>query len=165
MSDSLEARLARIRELAKQGDHDAALRLSEQAASELPLEAEVWRMQGYVHARHGNHVDAVQALSRAIALQPNEPDYYFTRGRYYLAASDANRAIADFSKTIELCDLHRSDYYREIAHLMRAEALLRLGRHHEARADCSHVADDAAVWVDASVSKKAILESCDKFGS
>jgi tetratricopeptide (TPR) repeat protein len=89
----------------------------------------------------------------------DEPHFYFMRGWKRLRMNQLDDAVADFSKTIELSDEYRSDYYRDPAYLGRAETLLRLGRIDEAVADCERVSNAEMTWPGVR-SKNMILATC-----
>jgi tetratricopeptide (TPR) repeat protein len=136
--------------------HGAARKLVE----DFPGDPEAWRYRAHVFALRGQHEEAASNMTSAIELAPNEPHYHWTRGKYFLEAGKNDAAVADLTRTLQLCDEHKSDYYREAALLLRAEAHLRLGRFDDARRDCGAVRDDATIWVGSLRSKQAILAEC-----
>ena len=57
---------------------------------------------GVVLGKQGRFLDATQALSRSIELDPKNGDSYFNRGIVYEFLGDTFRASADFSKAKKL---------------------------------------------------------------
>jgi tetratricopeptide (TPR) repeat protein len=156
----IEKRIAEIKRLADADRLDEASAAVQAFVAEFPGQAEAWRYRAYVLALRGQHRDAVKDMTSAIGLNSREPHYYWTRGKYLLDLGDNEAAIKDLTETLRLCDEHSSDYYREAAHLLRAEAYLRLGRPEEARRDCESVSDNATIWAGSIRSKEAILADC-----
>jgi len=95
----------------------------------------------------------------------NEPDFFYTRGRLLFEETRYRDAVSDFTKVIELCDYHSSDYYRGGAHIFRADAYVRLKEFDKAKADCKHVKDDKPIWTDKLRTRADILADCVVKGS
>ena len=148
--------------LVKTHNHEAAFVLIDDLFRDHGEQPELWAIRAYVAANKRDYEAAEHAMGRAIHLEQWQPEYFFTRGRYRLKSERFTEAVDDFTRTIELCDHHRSDYYRESAHFLRAEAYLALGMTDRARVDCEHVRDETTLWVDSVRSKKDILEDCDR---
>lgn len=67
------------------------------------------------HSGHWN--EAIEACNEAIAAHPMEWEPYVYRGRAYMALDDANRAIADYNRAIDLAPKASEAYYnRAIAY-------------------------------------------------
>jgi tetratricopeptide (TPR) repeat protein len=148
--------------LAKTNRYEEALALVDHLLRSHMAEPELWAARAFVAAHGKDYETAEQAIGRAIDLEQSEPDYVFTRGRYRLRSEQFSQAVADFTRTLELCDQLGSDYYREPAYFLRAEAYLAQGMVNEARADCEHVRDETVVWNGSVRSKKDILADCDR---
>jgi tetratricopeptide (TPR) repeat protein len=57
----------------------------------------------------GRFEEALTAISTAIQIQPDEPRYYFARGKYYQYVNRHAEAIADFGRVIELARQAKAD--------------------------------------------------------
>jgi tetratricopeptide (TPR) repeat protein/predicted aspartyl protease len=63
--------------------------------------AELARRGSAMAARH-EFAPALESLSKAIELSPNEPEYYYERANVYWSNKQPDMALADFSRVIEL---------------------------------------------------------------
>src|SRR5574340_918665 len=142
-----DKRVQEVKRLADADRLDEAVASAEALVTDFPTEGEAWRCQAYVFALRGEHERAIGAISSAIKRNSVEPHYYWTRGKYLLEAGDNEAAIRDLTETLRLSDEQNSDYYREAAYLLRAEANLRLRRYDNARRDCERVRDEASIWL------------------
>jgi len=66
------------------------------------LDAAGLARRGAASAGRHDYADALADLTRAIAMAPTEPSYYYERGRAYLGNKQGDLALADFDRTIEL---------------------------------------------------------------
>ena len=57
---------------------------------------------GVEQAREDEYDEAIDSLSKAIELEPEDPDAYYFRGISYYLKEDPDSAIADFDKALEL---------------------------------------------------------------
>jgi tetratricopeptide (TPR) repeat protein len=156
----IEKRVEEVKRLIDTNRLNEASVAAKKLIEDFPGDPEAWRYRAHVFAVRSQYREAVKDISSAIELAPSEPHYYWTRGKYLLEIGDNQAAITDLTKTLQLCDEHKSDYYREAALLLRAEAHLRLGHYDDARQDCAGVSDDATIWVGSVRSKQAILADC-----
>lgn len=145
---------------ARKRDYEAALARCVQLVETFPSAAEAWRHKAYIHALMNDYESAVREMSRAIALVTHEPAYYMLRGRYLLMLNRNVDATSDLDRVLILSDELRSEYYKEMAHFLRAESYVRQGKFKEALGDCEHVRDDVRVWIGSLQSKKHIIERC-----
>jgi tetratricopeptide (TPR) repeat protein len=156
MSNDLKFLLRRINVRIRAEDPtviEDAVKLTEQ----YPEESDAWAVLAFAYTiMEDNYPAAIETMTRVIALAPREPAAFDRRGSYLLRAGDYERAIADFSHGLVLCDEWKSDYYRESFHFQRAEAFVQLGRKAEALADLAHVKDDY-VFLTIEVRTKAEL--------
>ncbi len=159
---NLEDLIRKAEELARTGKQEAAASMAMQLTTDYPREAAVWSLRAYLHGASKHYVDAVADLTRAIALNAMEPDFFLNRGIYSFALGEDQSAIEDFSKGLELCDHYNNDYYRETLHFWRAEALLRLGKRAEALADLSRVREDFSFWTYKLRTKADLVADCKK---
>jgi|ERR1017187_8162364 tetratricopeptide (TPR) repeat protein len=160
MSDLLGNLISRARQLAKAGEMQEAHSLAAELTRLYPSLCEAWVLGAYLHALDQDYVSAVAVLSEAINLNSLEPGLFFHRGRNEIKLGQDRAALDDFSRGLDLCDQFDNDYYRETLLFMRAEALLRLGRKAEARADLARVRDGFTIWTYRLVSKEALLGEC-----
>jgi len=121
---------------------------------------EVWHTLAYAHESRGDYAAAIAAVTRAMELNPREPLLFLERGAYALLMGDHERAVADFSQGLALCDELDQDYFSEALHFLRAEAFVQLGNKAEAVADLSHVPDDYVFWTIQARSKEELLTLC-----
>lgn len=121
---------------------------------------QAWAKRAYVNDAKGELQAALEDVSRAIAISSLEPAYYDKRGRYLFQLHKYRDAVADFTRVIELCDQHKSDYYRACAHFARADAYIRLGEYEKAKFDLENVTDDHRAWTDRLRTKQDLLAEC-----
>lgn len=67
--------------------------------------------QGNVEHEHGNYQDAVEAYSKAIQLDPQFANAYYTRGNAKRELGDTVGAIADYERAIEHNPQFAAAYY------------------------------------------------------
>jgi tetratricopeptide (TPR) repeat protein/predicted aspartyl protease len=85
--------------------------------------------RGTASAGRHDYVSASADLTRAIALEPNNPDYYYERGRVLWTNKEQPKAMADFDRAIEL----KPDFVRAL--ISRAELRINARNVPDARAD------------------------------
>ena len=111
-------------DLSKHADSDATEAAAAPAASTAPSaydgDAPDLARRGAALAARSEYQDGIALLSRAIAINPNEPEYYFRRGNAYSANHQIDEALADFDHVIKL----REDFLP--AYIPRAE--LQIGK-------------------------------------
>lgn len=163
MSEELNNLISRAKELIKDKDSEKAMSLANELVKGYSNEAKVWALRGHVHALNSEYVEAASDLTQAINLNPIEIYYFYSRGRYRFAIHDNNSAVDDFTKGLNLCDLHKKDDFREELHFWRAETFLRLGKKTEALSDLDHVPeDDYTSWTDRLRTKAGLVADCGK---
>lgn len=86
--------------------------------------------RGLARAKLENYGAAIADFSRALELAPGEPEVLFMRGNARFDGGDPAGAAADYSLVIDRAPGHW------MALMNRCDALGRLGRLDEARADC-----------------------------
>ncbi|MDI1447448.1 tetratricopeptide repeat protein [Polyangium sp. 6x1] len=121
---------------------------------------ELWHTLAYAYEARGEYTAAIAALTRAIVLSPREPVSFMDRGGCALMAGHYERAMADFSLGLILCDELDWDDYREALHFLRAEAFVQLGKKAEALSDLAHVPHDYVFWTIQVRSKAELLALC-----
>ena len=142
------------------GDHEGALRICNEVLNEHPAMSYVVRKKAAIYADMKDFAQATALMSDLIAQNPNEVEYYFSRGRWYLANANWRETVADMTKILELGSGQNFHYFTESAYFFRAVAQLKLGRYREAVADCEHVRDDFLIYLHSTgkISKSDILE-------
>lgn len=86
--------------------------------------------------RRGYYKEALEAIDKAIELEPGNYDFHNMRGLIYLDAGSPEQAIADFETVLEI-----NPYFTD-GHNNMGAALAKLGRGEEAEAEYKRVLDD-----------------------
>ena len=63
---------------------------------------EAWNFLGYTQSLDGDNQSAIESFNKAIAINPNNPMYYYNRGGSLAKTDQLNAALDDFDKAIEL---------------------------------------------------------------
>lgn len=141
---------------AQKDEYDKAISLCNEVMSNHPsFTVEALRERAAVHRRMGRVAEAIEDMTRLIDLGSDEPNDYFTRGRYYVDNGNNLEAVADFTEAIERGSRRNFHYYTEAAYFLRAVANLRLRRYDQALADCQHVRDDYDLYIGSGLTSKA----------
>lgn len=86
--------------------------------------AEQYRQQGLAKVNNKLYDAAIADFDRAAAADAQNPAIYSSRGQAQLAKGDADKAIADFTRAIELGGITQNDYYhlndRARAHIKKS---------------------------------------------
>lgn len=146
-----------VRALVRERKLPLALETTQRYTTAHPEDSEGWRYRAHVFEALGNYVEASSAMSVAIKLAQREPGYYWLRGMYRLRVGVLELAEKDFTTTISLGADLNSDYYKEMAYLLRAETYRRQGKLDKAHADCLNVRDEVFIQLDVRVSKQSIM--------
>jgi tetratricopeptide (TPR) repeat protein len=145
-------------ELAKQGKYDEAVEMCTKYIEAHPDRREGYKQRSYVFARMKLWMDAIKDVNTLIAIGHDEPDDYFSRGRWELMAGDISSSIEDFSNVIEIERDFQRKYYTESAYFYRANAYIEMGFFEKAIEDCREIRDGFTVHLmGAIVSKEDIL--------
>lgn len=159
MRDDLERLIRRINVRARLNDPEAKGELLE-LAEQHPREPNAWNAVAYAYAQENHFPEAVGIMTRMIALAPQLPESYFTRGWYALAAADYESSIADFLKGLALCNERNEAYDQQTVHLRLAEANYQLGRKSEALRNLRYVKEGAIIWTVKGRTKDELLALC-----
>jgi serine/threonine protein kinase/Flp pilus assembly protein TadD len=121
--------------LAAQGNYRKALPLLEEAVQKDPRNYSAWFVRGNCYDSLLEHAQAIASYSVCIALHPEFPSVWFSRGMANQRAGNFVGAVADFDQTIMLRRAAGSD--REIADIYwnRAQSQEGLKHYSEAIAD------------------------------
>jgi tetratricopeptide (TPR) repeat protein len=91
--------------------------------------AQWWQNQAAAHAVEGDLKQAIADINQAIAMAPNDLQYYLARAELHLEAGDTAASLADYNHVIKA----NPDYAE--AYLGRSRVTQRQGRHAEALPD------------------------------
>jgi tetratricopeptide (TPR) repeat protein len=159
MSDDVQSLIRRINVRRRDGDPtvaESAIQLAEQ----YPLEPRVWLLLAHIHEDADNDPATLEALTRVVEVAPKEPVGFYSRGSFFLKREEYDRAVADFTQGLVLCDELSNDYYRGSLHFHRAEALILAGKKAEALRDLAHLPDDYEGFTTDLRSKAELLALC-----
>jgi len=95
----------------------------------VPEDAAALARRGTASAGRGDDAHALEDLTRAVELSPNNPDYLYERGQVLLRRNEAKKALDDFNAALEL----RPDYIPAL--MSRAQLRINMRNVPEARAD------------------------------
>lgn len=85
----------------EQGRYRQALAAFDEAIRTRPS-AGAYANRGTTRARLGDARGAIEDFTRALALEPDDPEVLVNRGNAHLAAGDPGAAVADFSRALAL---------------------------------------------------------------
>ena len=111
--------------------------------------------RGLARAKLEQYDAAVDDFSRALGLAPGMPEVYFMRGNARFDKGDYPAAIADYGQTLA----GKPDHW--MARTNRCDALGRLGRLDEARADCARAKATAPDKEAVERVERALGQPCD----
>jgi tetratricopeptide (TPR) repeat protein len=157
--------LENLKALARAEKYREAEEILRELLERYPREAQIHAAAAYVRNFEGRTLEAIAEMSEAIRINPDEPAFYFTRGRWNVVSERYAEAIEDLSETIRLSAHYQNEYYAESAYFFRAEAFLRGGDFERARADCAHVRAGFRLWVRSLRTREEILAECEREGS
>ena len=93
----------------------AAIAALQQAADDSPESAAAWTALGNAYFDSGRNADAIEAYSRSLEIDGNNPDVWTARGIMYRRLWDPERAIEDFDIAAALDPTHQmSSFNRRI---------------------------------------------------
>lgn len=160
MTGLLEKKIRTAEQLARSCDIAAALTIADEVIAESPSEVRAWMLRAYIHELAENHAAAHADLTRAIALDADQPHLLYARGRMAYLLGDYAGALEDFSEALRLGHLHQCDYYDQEISFWRAAANVAVGNFEAARADLSRVNDGFCTWTNGLLSKADLLAHC-----
>jgi tetratricopeptide (TPR) repeat protein len=104
----VDARSQRALALARAGDLGTSLDEMDALLDELddgedgPATGEAHSMMGHIHLMLGHHAPAIELLTRALELSPDDVSALSRRGDAYWKSRDYERALADFDRAVAL---------------------------------------------------------------
>jgi lipoprotein NlpI len=111
----------------KDGKHDEALRLADQAVKEYPKEAGAFALRGLIREEQDKLKDALADFTKVLELQPDAAQFWDRRGAVHFKLGHIKESIQDFDKAVEL----QPD--RANGHWMRGISYYYAGRHDDGR--------------------------------
>lgn len=124
-----------------------ALALAKAWTLDEPDDALAWSKLAVVCQLTDSLNDAIQAISRSIALRPDHPPYLFELGYLEYRVHNLDAAAKAFERCTQASLAMDDDYYLDAARVAQAQCLLQAGRTHEAAEVIACAAQDAATWL------------------
>ena len=126
LATQVQAKLQQGLNYHQQGQLDIAQRLYREVLEIQPRQADSLHLLGVIAAQSNRHQDAIDLISKAIAIIPTNPHFYLNRGLALKEVHRIDEAIVNYDKAIAL-DPTLADVYAS-----RAIALIELNRYEEA---------------------------------
>jgi tetratricopeptide (TPR) repeat protein len=149
--------LERILQLQKEGKFEQAILLGTELHARHPRSHHLHKKMAHVYEAMKQPDDAIREISEAIGLAPGEPDYHFTRARWYLDTGQNTEAVTDCSTAIEIETSIGWSYYMSSAYFIRALAKLQLNDYNGVLDDCALVDNEMAFWALGKLQSKVEL--------
>lgn len=111
--DSVQKMADEFVSLYDNGSFEEAVKVMEELVKEIPTDPILYNNMGLVYKRAGNTSKALEAYSKALALNPDYPEALNNIGTVYLAKHDYVQAKDSFLKALNL----RPDYLDACLHL------------------------------------------------
>jgi lipoprotein NlpI len=92
----------RGRELAQQGGMELASEALTNAIQKYERHALAYERRGYVNYKLRNYNDALYDFSKSIAINPNNPEPFYGRGKVRMLKNEWDAAVQDFDLAIKL---------------------------------------------------------------
>jgi tetratricopeptide (TPR) repeat protein len=111
-SDDRASRLRKAEQLVQRGRCDDALALVDALLLDEPKHADLWALRGYVlFEKHRTEPDGlprgvVDALKKALEIDPDQARALYTRGLVYKRAGDTKKAVASFRRVLQIDPKH-----------------------------------------------------------
>lgn len=137
----LEGLIDRLHGYSEQKDFSRALVLCQHMIIHDSTRMAGYRERAEVWQAMAEHDLAIHDLRQLTTLGSVEPVDYYNLGIAELRSTEAKKAVAAFTKGIELGEVHKSSYYTQSCRFHRAAAFLRLGMPKEALEDCDDIED------------------------
>jgi len=150
-SDSPKAAVSAAFAHVLSGDENKAQQIMGTVASARPYDTYIQNVEmpllnAIVQLNHGNHAQAIDLLNTAAVYARANTGVLYVRGMAYLEAKQANEAIQEFQKILDLKTVYPADPIGPLAHLGIARAQAQLGDNAKSRIAYQ---DLLAVWKDA----------------
>lgn len=138
--------LQKIRHLVKQGEHEAALSMCNEALAGNELDHEIIREKVSILGKLERTQEATNELELLVA-HSEEPADYFDLARNYIRQEDYAAAVTALDKLLAISEREDFDYYTSSARFLRAFALIEMGRKGEAEKDIQVLDSDMRFWI------------------
>lgn len=124
------AEFIRGRDLASQGGMEKASEALSNAIAKFERHALAYERRGYVNYKLKNFNDALYDFSKSIAINPNNPEPFYGRGKVRMIKNEWDTAIHDFDQAIKLSLAVQPIHW--LARLRKSESLYHSKRFAEA---------------------------------
>lgn len=111
------------------GDLATARALYQEVLERQPEQPDALHLLGVLRDQQGAHAEAVDLISRAIAISPGEASFHGNRGTALLALQRDDEAEESYRKALELDPAYAEGHYN-LANLLRARGLVAEARGH-----------------------------------
>jgi tetratricopeptide (TPR) repeat protein/predicted Ser/Thr protein kinase len=150
-SDSPKAAVSAAFAHVLSGDENKAQQIMGTVASARPYDTYIQNVEmpllnAIIQLNHGNHAQAIDLLNTAAVYARANTGVLYVRGLAYLEAKQANEAIQEFQKILDLKTVYPADPIGPLAHLGIARAQAQLADNVKSRIAYQ---DLLAVWKDA----------------
>lgn len=141
---------AQVLELTRERRFEEALTICYRCVEEWedPLRHEAWHNLAYALFCCDRMGEAIDAITKAIELAPEDRAHLFSRARWALAVGDLVTAEADWSKLIEVDERLKSEAFLSAALIGRALTRMRARRVVDAEADLRRVDDEEIIFIE-----------------
>ncbi len=113
------------------GEHERAIELLKRAVEKEPENAIAWNNMAYIYHASLNDLDhALEAVEKAIKLNPDSADIRHTRGMIYIDLKQWDRAIDDLKIVLSL-DPNAENVHQKLAEAYRETGRAELASFHE----------------------------------
>ncbi len=112
---------------------------------------------GFINYNLQNDAEAMTYANKAIALNPNEPNYHLLKANILLATKDLNNAIDVYSKVLSLNDKSGEAYYKRA--IAKAERFAKNGNKQDKVEFCQDM--EKAADLDYEGAAQYLRELCD----
>lgn len=116
-----------------------------------------WSTLAHVYISSKELDEAKSAISKSIALSPNEPAPQFTLGHIEFAKNDIDAANEAFKKCIEISEGLNWGYYLDSAKLSQAQCLVLKGEKEQAKSIASQIDSTTGIWLGGYITPAKIL--------
>jgi len=120
----------RGRDLAQQGGMESASEALSNAIAKYERNALAYERRGYVNYKLKNFNDALYDFSKSIAINPNNPEPFYGRGKVRMLKNEWESAVQDFDAAIKLSLAVQPIHW--LARLRKGDSLYRAKRYAEA---------------------------------
>lgn len=143
---TLDRVLSEISQLADARKYAEALQLAASALGDHSYAPELHRKIAYLKAQTKDFEGAIDQMSEAVRLNPDDLGQYFNRARWLLRVGQFDNCADDCTRIIEQESSTGGAYYSGSTRLLRAIARLNASNLGGAKDDLAKAPPDAEVW-------------------